>query len=66
MFLTGGALPENVFWQVSDSVSLGSTAHLEGVVLAKTAISLGSAASVHGRLLSQTAAMLIPNTIVQP
>ena len=64
--LTGGALAKNVFWQVSGGVTLGSSAHLEGVVLAKTAITLGPAASVNGRLLSQTAVTLINNTIVQP
>jgi len=66
VFLVGGALPKNVFWQVSGGVTLGSKAHLEGVVLAKTAITLGSAASVNGRLLSQTAVTLIQNTVVRP
>jgi predicted acyltransferase (DUF342 family) len=47
-------------------VTLGSSAHLEGNVLAKTAISLGSGASVNGRLLSQTAVTLITNTVVRP
>jgi ice-binding like protein len=46
--LVGGALPRNVSWQVGGGVTLGSNAHPEGVVLAKTAISLKSAASVHG------------------
>jgi hypothetical protein len=64
--LKGGARPENIFWQVSGGVTLGSTAHLEGIVLSKTAITLGAKASVHGRLLSQTAVTLINNTIVQP
>ena len=66
IFLVGGALPRNVFWQVGGGVTLGSNAHLEGVVLAKTAISLKSAASVNGRLLSQTAVTLIQNKVVQP
>jgi hypothetical protein len=57
---------KNVFWQVSGGVTLGSSAHLEGVVLAKTAIALGSTASVKGRLLSQTAVTLINNTVVHP
>jgi hypothetical protein len=61
-----GGQPRNVFWQVSGGVTLGSKAHLEGVVLAKTAITLGSTASVHGRLLSQTAVTLIKNRVVRP
>ena len=64
--LAGGALAKNVFWQVGTGVSLGSTAHLEGIVLAQTAITLASAASVNGRLLAQTAVTLIQNTVVQP
>ena len=66
VFLVGGALPKNVFWQIGGGVTLNSNAHLEGVVLAKTAIVLKSAASVNGRLLSQTAVTLIQNTVVQP
>lgn len=61
-----GPQAKNVFWQVSGSVTLGSSSHLEGVVLAKTAIALGSTASVKGRLLSQTAVTLINNTVVGP
>jgi len=57
---------KNVFWQVSGGVTLGSSAHLEGVVLAKTAIALGSTASITGRLLSQTAVTLINDTVVRP
>lgn len=66
IILQGGARPENVFWQVSGGVVLGSTAHLEGVVLAKTAITLAAGASVRGRLLSQTAVTLISNTVAEP
>lgn len=61
-----GPQAKNVFWQVSGSVTLGSSAHVEGIVLAKTAIALGSTASVEGRLLSQTAVTLINNTVVRP
>ncbi len=66
VFLSGGAVAKNVFWQVSGSVSLGSTIRLEGVVLAKTAITMNTGGSVHGRLLTQTAVTLIKNTVVQP
>jgi hypothetical protein len=62
--MAGGARPEHVFWQVSQGVSLGSTAHLEGIVLAKTAITLNASASVKGKLLAQTAVTLIANKIV--
>jgi hypothetical protein len=64
--LTGGALPQNVFWQVAGVVSVGTTAHLEGIVLAHTAITLNTGATVNGRLLAQTAVTLAGNTIVEP
>jgi hypothetical protein len=64
--LTGGAAAENVFWQVTGSVDLGTTAHLEGTVLCKTMINLRTGASLVGRLMAQTAVTLDTNTIVQP
>ena len=64
--LAGGALPKNVFWQVAGLVDLGTTAHLEGVVLSQTAITLRTGASVNGRLLAQTAVAIDASTVVQP
>jgi hypothetical protein len=64
--LTGGAVPKNVFWQVSGQAVLGTTAHLEGIVLSQTAIVLATGASVEGRLLAQTAVTLDGSTVVAP
>jgi hypothetical protein len=64
--LTGGAVPANVFWQVSGAVTLGTTAHMEGVVLSQTAIALQTGASINGRLLAQTAVTLEGSTVVEP
>jgi len=66
IILEGGARPENVFWQVSGQVTLGTTAHLEGTVLSQTAITLGTGASVNGRLLAQTSVDIDSSTVVQP
>jgi hypothetical protein len=66
VLLTGGALSENVFWQVSGLVDLGTTAHCEGTVLAMTSARLGTGASIDGRLLAQTAVTLDGNTVVGP
>jgi hypothetical protein len=66
VMLTGGALPQRVFWQVAGSVELGTTAHLEGVVLSKTAVTFGTGASMLGRALAQTAISLDGSTVVQP
>ncbi|WP_164017616.1 ice-binding family protein [Pyxidicoccus trucidator] len=64
--LAGGALPKNIFWQVSGQVDLGTTAHLEGIILSQTSIKLRTGASVNGRLLAQTAVTLDGSTVVQP
>jgi ice-binding like protein len=64
--LSGGALPKNIFWQVAGSVSIGTTAHFEGVVLTKTMVAVKTGASVNGRLLAQTAVTLQMNAITQP
>jgi len=64
--LTGGAVPANVFWQVSGATTLGTTAHIEGVVLCQTEIALKTSASINGRLLAQSAVTLEGNTVVAP
>ena len=64
--LTGGARPENVFWQVAGFVDFGTTAHAEGIVLTQTAITLRTGASIDGRLLAQTAVDLDASTVVEP
>jgi hypothetical protein len=64
--LSGGALAKNIVWQVEGKVVLGTMAHLEGVVLTRTAVTLGTGASIHGRLLAQTAVVIDSSTIVEP
>jgi hypothetical protein len=64
--LAGGVLPENIFWQIADTVSLGTGSHFEGNILAMTNISLQTGASINGRLLAQTAVTLDANTVVKP
>lgn len=66
VFLSGGALAKNVFWQSSGDVSLGTTAHSEGIILGQTAISLATGASINGRLLAQTAITLDGSTVTSP
>jgi hypothetical protein len=64
--LSGGARPENVFWQVAGAADLGTTAHLEGILLCQTAITLRTGASINGRLLAQTAVTIDGSTVVEP
>jgi hypothetical protein len=64
--LAGGARAKNIFWQVAGTVTIGTTAHFEGVILAKTLIAVNTGASVNGRLFAQTAVTLQMNAISQP
>lgn len=66
VYLTGGALAENVFWQVAGNVDLGTTSHFEGVILTETAITLQTGASINGRLLAQTAVDIDSSIVVEP
>lgn len=66
VILAGGALPKNIFWQSAGVVSLGTTAHMEGVILAQTAITLNTGATANSRLLAQSAVTLQANTVTQP
>jgi hypothetical protein len=66
LLLAGGALPENIFWQIAGLVDIGTTAHLEGVVLGQTSITLQTGASINGRLLAQTAVNLDGCAVVAP
>jgi len=67
VFLTGGAVAKNVFWQVAgSSVTMGANASFQGVILAKGAINIGNSTSVNGRLFAQTAVNLDKNTVTEP
>jgi hypothetical protein len=66
VLLSGGALSRNVFWQVAGLVSLGTTAHCEGIVLTQTSAALQTGSSINGRLLAQTAVTLDGSTVVEP
>ena len=64
--LAGGAQAKNVFWQAAGVVAIGTTAHFEGIMLAKTNIAVKTGASANGRLLAQTAVTLQENAVTQP
>ncbi|KAJ7927054.1 antifreeze protein [Mycena leptocephala] len=63
MVLAGGALPSNIVWVVSGSVSAAAGAHIEGVILGKTSITLLTGATANSRLLAQTAVALQKATV---
>jgi len=64
--LAGGALAENIVWQVGSHASLGTTSHFEGTLLTSTNIPVNTGASVNGRLLAQTAVTLDANDVTEP
>ncbi|MFV8342987.1 ice-binding protein [Flavobacterium sp. XS2P39] len=64
--LADGAQAKNIYWQITDSVTLGTTSHFEGNILGQTAINLQTGASINGRLLAQTAVTLQMNAVTQP
>ncbi|MCH8529308.1 MAG: ice-binding family protein [Saccharospirillum sp.] len=64
--LTGGALPENVFWQVAGEVTLQAGAKFNGNILSQTGIVLKSGATLNGRAMAQTAVTLISNEVNKP
>ena len=63
--LSGGALSKNIFWQVAGLVDVGTTAHVEGVVLSQTGITLRTGASINGRLLAQTAVTIDGSAVTE-
>jgi hypothetical protein len=66
MILKGGARAKNIFWQTSGAVAIGTTAHFEGTMLARTKIAMKTGASASGRLLAQTAVTLEQNAVTRP
>jgi hypothetical protein len=66
VILSGGALPQNIFWQVSGAVTVGANSHFEGIILGQTSITFKNLASINGRLLAQTAVVLDATTVTQP
>jgi hypothetical protein len=64
--LRGHAQAQNIFWQVAGKVSIGTTAHVAGIVLSKTLIAMKTGASIDGRLLAQTAVTLQMNRVSAP
>ena len=63
--LAGGAVPNNVFWQVSGDVTLGTTVNFSGNIMGQTKIVLNSGI-LNGRALAQTAVTLGSATVTIP
>lgn len=64
--LLSGALAKNIVWVVSGAVTLGTTSHFEGILLAATSVTLGTGSTMTGRILAQSAVNLQKSTVKQP
>lgn len=64
--LSGGAKPENIVWQVADTVSLGANSVFKGTILGKTQITMLDGATLTGRALSQSKVSLIKAIVTEP
>jgi hypothetical protein len=67
VLLSGGALAANIFWQVAGEVVVKAGAHMEGILLVKTAVTFEATSSLKsslkGRILTQTSCALDQATI---
>ena len=62
--LTGGVLPENIFWQVAGNVSVMAGASMKGILLVKTDVTpFITGSTLNGCVLAQTACVLQKATI---
>lgn len=66
ILLTDGALPKNIFWQVSGQTTLGAGSVFNGNILGKTAIILDVGTVLNGRAFSQTAVLLNSSIVTKP
>jgi hypothetical protein len=66
VILDAGAQDKNIVWVIAGEMVVGTGAHMEGIMLVKTAAKFLTGASFNGRALAQTAVTLQENTIKQP
>ncbi|MFA4985027.1 MAG: Ig-like domain-containing protein, partial [Candidatus Brocadiia bacterium] len=64
--LAGGALPQNIYWQVAGQVVLGTGSNFKGIILCQTQIVMQTGATFTGRALAQTAITLDAAIVSQP
>ena len=63
VILTGGALAQNIFWQVAGATTLGTNSTFNGNILDQTNIALQTGAVLNGSALAQTAVTLDANRV---
>lgn len=63
IILSGGALPQNIYWATFAAADLGTTSKFKGTIISWTSITTKTLATVDGRLLAGTAVNLSQNTV---
>ena len=66
VILSGGALAQNVFWQVGSSATIGQTTDFIGNVIAAVSVTLVQGSTLVGRALSKAGVTMDGNNITLP
>jgi len=67
IILAGGAVAENVFWQVGTSATLGTNSVFKGTIMADQSITMNTGARLDGRALTRIGAVTLDaNAIITP
>jgi hypothetical protein len=65
--LAGGAQPQNIFWQVGSSATLGTNSIFQGTIMSFQSITLDTGATLLGRALARNGAVTMDsNTVTGP
>jgi|HubBroStandDraft_1064217.scaffolds.fasta_scaffold00049_3 hypothetical protein len=64
VILSGGALPQNVFWQVGSSATLGTNTTFQGIIMAQASVTLTTGATLDGDALARTGAVSLDDNLV--
>ncbi len=64
VILANGANPNNIFWIVGTSATIGTTAVMKGNILADQSITLQTGATLDGRVLARIAAVTLDTNLV--
>jgi hypothetical protein len=64
--LINGAQECNVFWEVGDSATLGTTSDFAGNILAQNSITVTTGVTVHGRALARAGAVTLDTDLFLP
>jgi hypothetical protein len=66
IILTGGVLPEHIYWVVADTIAIGVGADFQGIILSMTNVSMNTGASITGMIYAQTSVSLDATVVTQP